>query len=404
MAQKGKHLKKKPVTVTSILGIAIAIVAVIFIVLLSVILAQRDTPDVPNIPDIPDVPDEPDVPDVPLVPDKPVVPDEPDEPVVPDEPDEPEEPTEPEYTGFYHPLTGEKIDEDISMQRPYAVMVNNIKVATPQAGISEADIIFETLAEGGITRLLALYQDISEVDTVGSVRSSRPYYLDMAQAFDAIYIHAGGSDDAYQAIKDRDVAHIDGVNGSGETFFRDSWRRENMGYEHSLMLDPQKLPEYIASNKMRAEHKEGYEQPLTFKDEAAPEGAQSEHITVTFSKSKDTTFDYSADNGLYTVSQYGGKMTDSDNGAAVRVKNVIVIYTSITKIAGDDKGRMSAVMSGGGKGYFACDGSYTEIKWSKLSSSSPFEFELTDGTDLELGRGSTYICIVPVSGGDVSFS
>ena len=141
------------------------------------------------------------------------------------------------------------MDNDISQKRPYVVMINNIKVATPQSGISKADIIFETLAEGGLTRLMAVYQDIENIGIVGSVRSARPYFIDIAMGLDAIFVHAGGSDDAYITIKDRDVDNIDGVHGSGETFFRDQWRQKNMGYEHSLMLDTSLLDAYCQGTR-----------------------------------------------------------------------------------------------------------------------------------------------------------
>ena len=91
-------------------------------------------------------------------------------------------------TGPVNPLTGLATDTDISGKRPFAVMINNIRVATPQCGISKADIIFETLAEGGLTRLMAVYQDIEDVGTIGSVRSARPYYIDIAMGFDAIFV------------------------------------------------------------------------------------------------------------------------------------------------------------------------------------------------------------------------
>ena len=104
---------------------------------------------------------------------------------------------EPEPVYPYHnPLTGEGLEEDISGQRPFAVMLNNLSKALPQLGVSQADVIYEIVAEGGITRMLAVFQDIEGVGDLGSVRSARDYYVSLACGHDAISVHAGGSPQA----------------------------------------------------------------------------------------------------------------------------------------------------------------------------------------------------------------
>ena len=114
-------------------------------------------------------------------------------------------------------------------------MINNIEVATPQEGVSYADIMYECVVEGWQTRLMMVVSEYESLPVVGSVRSSREYYLDFAANHDAIYIHAGGSQQAYAEIKQRKVDNLDGVNMYiPNMFYRDSWRQQNMGYEHSL--------------------------------------------------------------------------------------------------------------------------------------------------------------------------
>jgi hypothetical protein len=85
------------------------------------------------------------------------------------------------------------MEEPFGDARPYAFMINNIIYAQPQCGISGADIIYETLAEGGITRMMAIFTDLTDVGAIGSIRSIRSYYVDISLAYDAIPIHAGGS-------------------------------------------------------------------------------------------------------------------------------------------------------------------------------------------------------------------
>ena len=90
-------------------------------------------------------------------------------------------------------LTGEPIDKKAGIQRPYAIMINNIKEGLPQSGVSQADVIYEAQVEGGITRLMALFQDVDDVEKIGSIRSARHYYIDFANDYDAIYVHYGQS-------------------------------------------------------------------------------------------------------------------------------------------------------------------------------------------------------------------
>ena len=304
-----------------------------------------------------------------------------------------------------NPLTGLAVNEDISQLRPFAVMINNIKVATPHSGISRADIIFETLAEGGLTRLMAVYQDIYDMDTIGSVRSARPYFLDIAQGLDAVFVHAGGSDDAYIAIKDRNIDNIDGVHGTGETFFRDSWRKENMGYEHSLMLDPSLLEAYCKEHNVRTEHNGDYDTGLGFSDvPALKDPSSATAVEVVFSGAKSTDFSYDDVLGEYVVSQYGTKMTDSLDGNAVKAKNIVVMSAPISPIPGDTEGRVSENLVGSGKGYFFCNGEVSEILWSKEGYTAPFIYTYSDGTRVQLGRGVTYFCIIPTSGGEVNIT
>ena len=162
--------------------------------------------------------------------------------------------TDPEHdntdtiTEYSNPLTGEISDTDLSTARPYGVMINNIQVAQPQCGISEADIIYEILVEGSCTRMLAIFSDISDAGVLGSMRSVRPYYAELIRSYDAILVHAGGSEQAYSDISSYDIDNIDGVRGTyaDTVFYRDS-ARMSAGYEHSLFTTGTKVMDYITS-------------------------------------------------------------------------------------------------------------------------------------------------------------
>ena len=133
------------------------------------------------------------------------------------------------------------MEPEYERNRPVAVMLNNLKKAQPQLGNAQADIIYEVPAEGGITRMLAVYQTLDGIGTLGSIRSSRPYYIELALGHDALYVHAGGSPEAYQDLKSWKVNNIDGVNGSASqsaVFWRDQERRKTMGLCVCASLKP----------------------------------------------------------------------------------------------------------------------------------------------------------------------
>ena len=155
-------------------------------------------------------------------------------------PEASEEPSAPLYTNG---LTGEAIDEPSNL-RPYAVMINNIKVAQPHCGVSKADIIYEVLVEG-TTRMMAIFSDISDAGALGSMRSIRPYFIEIARCYDAIVVHAGGSEQAYSDIATKGIDNMDGVRGAygSSIFYRDP-SRMHAGYEHSLFTTGEKVLEY----------------------------------------------------------------------------------------------------------------------------------------------------------------
>ncbi|NLO48160.1 MAG: DUF3048 domain-containing protein [Clostridiales bacterium] len=306
-------------------------------------------------------------------------------------------PTPTPYNGPVNPLTGLPTTVDLSGKRPLAIMLNNIKEALPQHGTASADIIYETLAEGGITRMLAIYQSTDNIDRIGSIRSARPYFLDLAQGLDAIYIHAGGSPQAYEAISSRGVCNIDGVRGNYEIFYRD---RERAGggyaYEHTLFSTGELLDEYLPTYNIRTDHQEGYAYAMRFSEQPdSLSGLAAQTINVHFSNYKTGVFTYDELSMMYKVSQYGAEYKDGNTGDQVSVKNVLVLHAPVSRIPNDTEGRLSIDLVGSGTGLFACEGKYIPVIWSKDGYSSSFLYTLEDGTELSFGRGTSYICIIP---------
>lgn len=316
-----------------------------------------------------------------------------------------DEPTpEPEPAVCVNPLTGLPMDEALIDQKPVAVMLNNIKAAMPQQGNGQADIIYEVLAEGGITRMLGIYQDVSQVGIIGSVRSARQYYLELALGHDAIYVHAGGSPEFYDTKEAQGLETIDGVNGyysyaNTGLFWRDRTRVEGnyYAYEHSLVTSGEKLTQVLTARGVLGTHRESYENPLVFADaaDAAPtDGSAIDALTASFSGYKSTTFRYDRESGLYRVEQYGEAYIDGNDGTPVTVTNVLVLCAACTVV--DDAGRLSIDLSSG-DGFFTCGGYLCPITWEKGDADQPLRCYDSAGQPLVLGAGKSYVCIVPLS-------
>lgn len=312
----------------------------------------------------------------------------------------PEPEPEPVYP-YTNPLTGEGVMEDISARRPIAVMFNNLEKALPQLGVGQADVIYEIVAEGGITRMMGVFQDVEGAGDLGSIRSARDYYVNLAYGHDAIYVHAGGSPQAYEAIRGWGVSAIDFVNGpNGVESWRDAQRRSSAGYEHSLLTSSANLTEQMPS-WFRQEHKEGYQVGWTFEEEAPAGGQAAEKLTVPFSTYKTGYFTYDREKGQYAISQHingnDREYVDGNTGEKVLVSNVLVLYTDISAIAGDSAGRMSVRTTGTGEGLLLRDGQVWPITWQRESKSGCYRFVGENGTELPLRPGSSYINVVKSS-------
>ena len=307
----------------------------------------------------------------------------------------PEPEPEPEGPAGTNPLTGLPMEPEWETKRPVAVMFNNLKAAQPQLGISQADIIYEVPAEGGITRMLGVFQSLEGVGVLGSIRSSRPYYLELALGHNALYVHAGGSPEAYKDIPAWGVDNMDGVNGGSDAriFWRDAERRKTMDYEHTLVTSGEKIQEYVDGH-FSTEHPSGYTYNQTFAEDGTPSGgASAEHVTLQFSSYKTGRFDYDAASGKYLVSQYGKAHTDGALNRQVSAVNVLVLETAISEIPGDTYGRLTVKLTGSGSGTYFCGGKCVPIRWSKADRNSPFVYTLETGVPLTLGQGNSYVCI-----------
>lgn len=300
---------------------------------------------------------------------------------------------------YRNPLSGEPLDAPHTA-RPYAVTINNIKAAMPQCGVENANLVFEILAEGGITRCLAVFDDLSGIEHLGAVRSARTYFVDLALSLDAIYVHHGGSTHGYDLIASTGADDLDAMKSSGSAaFYRDKDRlNAGVALEHTSFATGDKL---IACAEKRYDltREDGIDYGWTFVDDATPEnGADATSVTVRFTPNgKKTGFVYDAETGLYEASQYGSDYIDGNTGNTMAFKNLLVIKA---KSWSDSEGYRQFVelTRASGEGFYACNGKLIPIKWSRDGYNTPFVFTLEDGTPLELNVGNSYIAVTPKNG------
>ena len=300
-----------------------------------------------------------------------------------------------------NPLTGMPMDEGKTRLRPLVIALGNTSDALPMNGVSKADIMYEVPVEGGLTRMLAIYQDFFGVEKVGSIRSARHYTAQITESYDGIFITAGSSPQALEEVRSRGIPHLNEVEGPHrEIFYRDRGRISGRRLEslHSVVATSERAMEFLPEYDFRLLHESNYKNSLSFIDDGTPSGgASANEVVVNITSGKTTTFIYDSGSKSYYAHQYKKDFVDANNNSRASFANVLIIKTSVTPIPGDGAGRLNVDTVGGGDGYFVCGGKYIEINWSRADKASPFVYTLKNGSELEFGRGSTFICIIPTS-------
>lgn len=301
---------------------------------------------------------------------------------------------------YRHPLTGAPLEAPWSGQVT-AVMINNLKYAMPQCGISQADLFYEIEVEGDITRCLAVFSDVSKVGIIGPVRSARTAFNSVAVSYDAPLVHCGGSPGLalagrYGATADTisNWEHIDQAAGAtSQYFFRDT-ERYNNGYswEHTLFTKGESLQAALEAKGYNTPTDKGF--GLQFADGVVLNGEKAEEITIKFKYGKPSKFIYDAQAQQYKFYQHGQDHIDANTGKVVTFKNVIAIYTN-QWYAADGMHKFYDTI-GKGDGYAAINGKIVPISWSRESLRSPYTYTLQDGTPLTLDVGTTYVAVVGI--------
>lgn len=300
------------------------------------------------------------------------------------------QPTEPEI--YRNPMNGEILDAPFT-GRVFANTVSNMQENLPHVGVTQADVLIETFVnKNNIIRCLALYSDIESVAAIGSTRSTRPIFNQIAQHYDLILSHAGGSD---QALDDAAARGVENFNidawevASAGTSYRDTEYKR--AYENTLFGVGSGIKSYAESQGMPMSLERDY--GLRFAEDGTPadgEAADTVSLTFTYGQAKkDTTMVYDPQAGKYVFNQYGKAMTDQITGETEMFRNVLIMNTNIST----EGIYFVADFNAGGTGYFACGGKIVPITWTCDGDKDAFHFFTADGQELLLGQGNTYIAI-----------
>ncbi len=293
-------------------------------------------------------------------------------------------------------LTGEWVDEEIAKQRPYAVMLNNIDVANPQSGVGDADILYEAIVEGGITRLMGLYGNIDSTsktaERLGSVRSARHYYVSFADEYDAIYVHYGQTSYAVKKINKLGIDTINGMMGIGEQAF---YRDNSIKMPHNAFAKLDGLKKAVEKGKYRTTYNEGYEGHFKFYDEdTTPSGEPAKKIELKYSKVIAPVLQYDESTKEYLRFQYNDAHIDYNTKEQLRFKNIIVQFVKEWNI--DSNGYQTMELDdASGEGYYITNGILTKITWKKNESTKFMRYYDADGKELTINPGKTMISIFP---------
>jgi hypothetical protein len=314
----------------------------------------------------------------------------------------PEPPPAP--SGHFSLLTGLPRSEADVRKRPVGIMVGNTRAAMPTLGTSYADVIYECLVEGGVTRLLLIVEDFEDAASFGSIRSVREYYVDFTRAHDAVLVHGGGITPTYTFMNNLRLDRLDGVNAVFGRSFADIFTRDaarlaaRIPYEHTMVISGAGIERGMTRSSHRTEVTEGFGGAFAFAPEPRDIGGEpAVRVSVRYSNIFTSEFTYNPDDGLYYRRQHGDYQVDGLNGERLRFENLIVMFARYTVIDFDPTVDYRACeLVGRGTGYYFTRGRYIPITWERTDAGGVFTYRTADGSPLLLNPGRTMVCVPPI--------
>ncbi len=298
-------------------------------------------------------------------------------------------------------LTGKWVDEKVGDHRPIAVMLNNIKDAQPMSGVSAADVIYECVVEGSLTRMMGIFENYEDQDKIGSVRSCRNYFVYYALEHDAIYAHYGQSAYAVSLLEQDYVDNLSGLSSIGGVVF---YRTSDRVAPHNAYASAKGIDAGIERLGYRTAYRDDYKGKFTFAHDdelIVPSGDDSYDAKVVrpgYLINK-PWFEYNEDDGKYYRFQYDDKQIDDVNMEQLSVDNLVLQYSSWEQV--DDKGYLGFDCHSGGKMTYITHGKAQDGAWIRYDGDlGAVRYYDSEGNEIIFNQGKTWICIIQDSLGD----
>jgi len=294
---------------------------------------------------------------------------------------------------FYSPLTGLQVEnEAATKQAVTAIMIENSPDARPQSGLKQAGVVFEAIAEGGITRFLTLHQQ-DKPQLIGPVRSVRMYYVDWLAPFNASVAHVGGSAAALAEVRNGSYRDID-------QFFNAStyWRATDRFAPHNVYTSFERLDALNQAKGYTESTFTGFSR-IDGKPSDAP-NATSINVTIS-GPLYNSSYTYDTTTNTYARSQAGAAHLDREDGQ-ITPTVVIAMKVNMTQVL-EDGYRESIETTGSGEAVIFQNGTAQTVTWHKANRSAQLSFTDAAGADVPLVRGQTWIAAIPNGSGAVSW-
>jgi hypothetical protein len=271
-------------------------------------------------------------------------------------------------------------------------MIDNHTLARPQSGLSRAQLVYETLVEGGATRFMAFFDVNVPLERIGPVRSARSYFVDWADEYQALYVHAGGSPEALEKISQGKVFDVNEISGYGTLYF---WRGDDFSAPHNLFTSTKNLKQILIDWKI-AENESVLSNFFVYVNNISTSSLPIvQEVSIDFSAGDiyDTRFLYDPISQSYIRYQGIEKNIDKLNNQPIAVVNLLIQRVPIEKVL-DTKGRLAINVVGAGQGVLLQQGVRREVNWKK-NLNERTNFYNSDGSPIQLLSGLTWLVVVP---------
>lgn len=274
--------------------------------------------------------------------------------------------------------------------RPIAFMIDNNIKAMPQAGLEQADIVYELIVEGGETRLMLILQD-KDLAKIGPLRSSRHNFLDYALENDAIYVHYGWSPKAKSDISKLGVNNINAIYESSSNFWRDSSRYA----PHNAVTSTKNILKVAKRKNYRTTTTKETVLNYVVDEVKLEDGQVADTVTIPYSDHNTVKYTYDEKTKEYTRYSRGKKQTDWNTKNTVTTKNIIITFAKNKSM--DSKDRQDITNIGTLDGYYITNGKAIKIKCEKSSRSAQTVYKDLEGNEINVNDGKTFIQICPIN-------